>query len=168
MRPASVDTPGLSHRHNNDFFLKTSPVNSLFTAGSGHCPSKLHLGTSSPFLHQQLSPSTQPGRRIGPGEASQVAERTVWFTLACQGGPALCRPRAACSPAGIRTSCLMAGDTGEAQRFPAQARRHPQPQLLLECELWRRKRQAWWLVILEQGCVCMNSENKPEVRRTCS
>lgn len=45
VRPASVDTPGLSHRQNNDFFLKTSPVNSLLTAGSGHCPSKLHLGS---------------------------------------------------------------------------------------------------------------------------
>lgn len=119
---AMVDTPGLSHRQNNDFFLKTPPVNSLLTAGSSSCLSFTWDLLS--FLCQQLSPTTQPGRGLIP-EASQVAERTVWCILACQGVPALCRPRAACSPTGVHTSCLTAGNTGEAQQFPAQAQRHP-------------------------------------------
>lgn len=85
---------------------------------------KLHLG-SPLFPMSAAVPNHSARKRTDPREASQVAERTVWCILACQGVPALCRPRAACSPTGVHTSCLTAGNTGEAQQFPAQAQRHP-------------------------------------------
>lgn len=47
-----------------------------------------------------------------PREPGQVAKKTSCFTLACQGAPAPCHPRAACSPTGVHTSCLSARDTG--------------------------------------------------------
>lgn len=79
---------------------------------------KLHLG--SPLFPVSAAVSLHSARkRTDPREASQVATRTVCFTLARRGAPALCRPRAACSPTGVHTSCLAAGDTGEAQQFPA-------------------------------------------------
>lgn len=45
---------------------------------------------------------------------------------------------------------------------PSPSTKSPPPQLFQEREPRRRGRQAWWPVILEQGCVCVNSENKPE------
>lgn len=102
--------------------LKTSPVNSLLRAGSGHFLSFTWDLLS--FLCQQLSSSTQAGRGLF-SEASQVAKKTGCFTLACQGRTALCCPPAACSPTDVHTSCLPAGDTRGSTAFPAQAPRPP-------------------------------------------
>lgn len=85
---------------------------------------KLHMG-SPLFPVSAAVPIHRARKRTVPREASQVAKRTVCFTLACQGVPALCYPRAACSPTGVHASCLTAGDTGEGQQLPAQAQRHP-------------------------------------------
>lgn len=87
---------------------------------------KLHLGPLS-FLCQQLSPSTQPGRGLFSERPARWPKKTACFPLACQGMTALCCPPAACSPNDVHTSCLTAGDTGEAQQFPAQAPRPPPP-----------------------------------------
>lgn len=62
--PQWTHTLGLSHRQNNDFFLKTSPVNSVCRVGS--CKFLGFIWDLLSFLCQQLSPSTQAGRGLFP------------------------------------------------------------------------------------------------------
>lgn len=122
---ATVKTPGQSHRQKNDFFLKLPQWISLLWVGSGNCLS-FTWGLLS-VLCQQLSPSTRQEEGCSQ-EASQVAKGTVCFIPACQGVPALCCPRAACSPTGVHTSCLTAGDTG-GHGVPCPSPKAPLPLL---------------------------------------
>lgn len=107
-----VVTPGRSHGQNNGVFLKTSPVSSLLRAGSSDFLSLAWDLLS--FLCQQLSPS--PARRTAPSEASQVA-KAVFHTHLSEACPEL--SQGCQQPSWSPASCLPAGDTGAAQRFPA-------------------------------------------------
>lgn len=148
---ATVKTPGQSHRQKNAFFLKTSPVNSPLWVGSGNCLSFTWDLLS--VLCQQLSPSTRQEEGCSQ-EASQVAKGTVCFTPACQGVPALCGPRAACSPTGVHTSCLTAGDTG-GHGVPCPSPKAPPAAAPKEEEKGRRRKQQAW-------CLAATLENQPE------
>lgn len=69
-----MDPPGLSHRQDNDFFLKTSPVESLLQVGSG---SFLSLTWDLLFPVSAAVPIHPARKRTIPREASQVAKGTV-------------------------------------------------------------------------------------------
>lgn len=88
-----MDTPGLLHRQNNDFLLKTSPVNSLLRAGSSNFRS---FTWDLLFPVSAAVPNHTARKRTVPRETSQVAKTTMCFTLACQ--------RSACPM--VSQSCL--------------------------------------------------------------
>lgn len=83
---------------------------------------KPHLGSPLSCVSSRPHP---PGQEEDYSQRGQPGGQGDCFSPGCQEVPALCRPRAACSPTGVHTSCLTAGDTGEAQQLSAQAQRPP-------------------------------------------
>lgn len=124
---ATVKTPGQSHRQNNYFFLKTSPVNSLLWVGSGNCLSFTWDRLS--VLCQQLSPSTQQEE----GYSQEVAR---WPRGLCVSHQPVkeCLPYAVPElPAAQLESTPVASRLGTqgCTGFPAQVQRLPLPLLLM-------------------------------------
>lgn len=95
------DTPGPQHRQNDVWlFLKTFPVNSLLGAGSSNFLSLSQDLLS--FLSQQLPHSPGQGEEYSQQDWPGGREDSVFHELIRV--PALCHPRAACSPVGVHAS----------------------------------------------------------------